>query len=123
LVGYIERIVAVADTHDYGAHMAPKIAAATSPAANLSRPIAAIVARSEITVEMDRQTVDARLQAAAIPLESRIEVKTALMRAGWLPRAEAPGTVHAGHGTRECRARLCRCWSARSSPRRRPARH
>ena len=98
MVGFIERIVAVADTTDYGAHMAPKIAAAQAPSANFSRPIAALITRSEITVGMDMQTVDARLQAAAIPLESRIEVKAALMRAGWLPRAEAPGTVHAGHG-------------------------
>ena len=97
MVGYIERISAVRDDTDY-AHMKGKIAAATSPAANFSRPIAAIVAKSEITIGMDVGTVNTRLQAAAVPLEQRIEVKSALVRAGWLPRAEAPATVHAGHG-------------------------
>ena len=47
---------------------------------------------------MDVGTVNTRLHAAAVPLEQRIEVKAALVRAGWLPRAEAPATVHAGHG-------------------------
>ena len=42
--------------------------------------------------------MNTRLHAAAVPLEQRIEVKAALVRAGWLPRAEAPGTVHAGQG-------------------------
>jgi hypothetical protein len=98
LVGYIERIVAVADTHDYGAHMAPKIAAAQAPAANFSRPIAALITKSAISVGMDVATVNTRLHAAAVPLEQRIGVKAALVRAGWLPRADAPGTVHAGQG-------------------------
>ena len=47
---------------------------------------------------MDVGTVNTRLHAAAVPLEQRIEVKTALQRAGWLPRADAPTTVHAGQG-------------------------
>ena len=139
MVGYIERIVAVADTTDYG--MKGKLAAATSPAANFSRPIAALITRAEVTIGMDVGTVNTRLHAAAVPLEQRIEVKAALVRAGWLPRAEATGTVHAGHGdmrmprqvvqllqraklTLPRPARLChsRTWTARwlrlGSPRR-----
>ena len=140
MAGFIERIVAVADTADYG--MKSKIAAAQAPSANFSRPIAAIVARSEIMIGMDVGTVNTRLHAAAVPLEQRIEVKTALVRAGWLPRAEAPGTVHAGQGdmrmprkvvqtaaTRAAHpatslARLChsRTWTPRSQLRTSPCR-